>query len=97
MELGGNLSTADENGSADLHRFFDYRTARHAGVLGVIWPNENLFLCSFFFVGEHLFLSSPSKCRPTQCCDIFTNLHSLPSCVPNVHISDYSLSIACMS
>lgn len=49
MELGGNLSTADENGSADLHRFFDYRTARHAGVLGVIWPNENLFLCSFFF------------------------------------------------
>lgn len=46
MELGGNLSTPDENGSADLHRFFDCRTARHAGVLGVIWPNENLFLCS---------------------------------------------------
>lgn len=49
MELGGNLLIVDENGFVDLYWFFDYCIVWYVGVFGVIWLNENLFFCSFFF------------------------------------------------
>lgn len=49
MELGGNLSTADENGSADLHRFFDYIVPHDTlGFLGLFGQMKIYFSVVFF-------------------------------------------------